>query len=97
MIERYRHGEEVSGAAAYIRDAGGEQLDCDERYGTLWRRNFPGGDDEPIVMIELVSPTSEPDGRRMRHWLRVPPNTTTSRKAWMFSRSGRRYNPRKET
>jgi hypothetical protein len=38
MIERYRHGEEVSGAAAYIRDAGGERLDRDEHYGTLWRR-----------------------------------------------------------
>jgi hypothetical protein len=43
MIERYRRGDEVSGAAAYIRDAGGEQLDCDERYGTLWRRDLPGG------------------------------------------------------
>jgi hypothetical protein len=27
MIERYRHGEEVSGSAAYIRDAGGERPD----------------------------------------------------------------------
>ena len=92
MIERYRHGEEVSGAAAYILDAGGERLDHDERYGTLWRHDFPGGDDEPIVMIELAN---GPDGSR--HWLRVPSNMTTARKAWTFARSGRTYNPHKET
>jgi hypothetical protein len=39
MVERYRHGEEVHGAAAFIRDAGAVGLDHDERYGTLWRRN----------------------------------------------------------
>jgi len=97
MIERYRHGEEVSGAAAYIRDAGGEQLDRDDRYGTLWRRDFPGGDDEQIVMIELANSTPEPDGARRPHWVRVPPKTTTARKAWTFSQSGRTYNPRKES
>jgi hypothetical protein len=98
MIERYRHGEEVSGAPAYVRDAGGEQLDRDERYGTLWRRDLPGGgDDEAIVMIELMNPTPQPDGSRRCQWLRVPPSITTARKAWTFSQSGRKYNPRKET
>jgi hypothetical protein len=49
MIERYRHGEEVSGAAAYVRDSRAERLDHDERFGTLYRRNvapsvrLPGG------------------------------------------------------
>ena len=35
MVERYRHGEEVHGAAAFIRDAGAVRLDHDECYGTL--------------------------------------------------------------
>jgi hypothetical protein len=103
MIERYRHGEEVSGAAAYIRDAGGERLDHNERYGTLWRREFrkdeEGSVEEPIVMVEVLNSTPEPDGSRKRYWLRVPPSMTTAREAvaWTFGLSGREYDPLKET
>jgi hypothetical protein len=97
MIERYRHGEEISGGAAYIRDAGGERLDHDERYGTLWRRNVPG--DEPIVMVEVANATPEPDGRRKRYWLRVPPNARTARDAvaWTFDVPAAEYHPAIET
>jgi hypothetical protein len=97
MIERYRHGEDVSGAAAYVRDSGAERLDSDERFGTLWRRNVPG--DEPIVMIEVVNATPEPDGRRKRYWLRVPPGTQTAHEAvaWTFGLSARDYTPAIET
>jgi hypothetical protein len=97
MIDRYRHGEEVSGSAAFIRDAGGERLDHDERFGTLWRRNVPG--DEPIVMIEMVNSTPEPDGRRKRYWLRVPPNMTTAHEAvaWSFNVPAKDYAPKVET
>jgi hypothetical protein len=77
MIERYRHGEEIHGAAAFIRDAGGERLDYDERYGTLWRRGIPR--DEPIVMVEVVNRTRELDGSFKRYWLRVPPGMRTAR------------------
>jgi hypothetical protein len=97
MIDRYRHGEEVSGSAAFIRDAGGERLDHDERFGTLWRRNVP--DDEPIVMMEVVNSTREPDGRRKRYWLRVPPNMTTAHEAvaWTFNVPAKDYAPKVET
>jgi hypothetical protein len=97
MIELYRHGEEVSGAAAYFRDAGGERLDHDERYGTLWRRNVP--DDEPMVMVEVVNSTPEPDGSRKRYWLRVPPQMRTAREAvaWTFGKSPQEYAPAAET
>jgi hypothetical protein len=97
MIDRYRHGEEVSGSAAFIRDAGGERLDHDERFGTLWRRNVP--DDEPIVMIEMVNSTPEPDGRRKRYWLRVPPNMATAHEAvaWSFNVPAKDYTPKVET
>jgi hypothetical protein len=97
MIERYRHGEEIHGAAAFIRDAGGERLDHDERYGTLWWRNVPG--DEPIVTIEVVNRTREPDGSFKRYWLRVPPTMRTAREAvaWTFGMPAEQYAPEIET
>jgi hypothetical protein len=71
MIERYRHGEEVSGVAAFMRDAGATRLDHDERYGTLWRRDVEDG--EPLVMVVVINATREPDGSFKRYWLRVHP------------------------
>jgi hypothetical protein len=99
MIERYRHGEDTSGIAAYMRDGGGERLDHDGRYGTLWRRDARAGEDEPTVMVEVVNSTPEPDGSRKRYWLRVPPDMQTAREAvaWTFGLSGAEYDPAKET
>jgi hypothetical protein len=105
MIERYRHGEEVHGAAAFIRDAGGRRLDHDERYGTLWRRVIRGDaerrtpGDEPIVMLEVVNRTPEPDGSFKRYWLRVPPTMRTAREAvaWTFNMRAEQYAPRIES
>jgi hypothetical protein len=97
MIQRYRHGEEIAGPAAFLRDSGGERLDHDESYGTLWRRNVP--DDEPIVMIEVVNRTPEPDGRFKRYWLRVPPTMRTAHEAvaWTFDMPAEQYAPELET
>ena len=97
MIERYRHGEGVSGSAAYVRDSGAKRLDHDERFGTLWRRDLP--DDEPIVMIEVINSTPEPDGRFKRYWLRVPPDTKTAHEAvaWTFGVPAKDYAPTVET
>ena len=97
MIERYRHGENVSGSAAYVRDAGAKRLDHDERFGTLWRRDLPN--DEPIVMIEVINSTPEPDGRFKRYWLRVPPDTKTAHEAvaWTFGVPAKDYAPTVET
>ncbi|MGP0091026.1 MAG: DUF6745 domain-containing protein [Xanthobacteraceae bacterium] len=97
MIERYRHGDEISGAAAYIRDTAGELLDHDERCGTLWRRRIEW--DEPIVMLEVVNATREQDGRFKRYWLRVPPTMSKAREAvaWTFGMSADEYQPLVET
>jgi hypothetical protein len=97
MIECYRRGEEVSGAAAYVRDSGAERLDHDERFGTLYRRDAPG--DEPIVMLEVVNSTPEPDGSSKRYWLRVPPQMQTAREAsaWTFGLTPKEYDPLVET
>jgi hypothetical protein len=71
MIERYRLGEEIHGAGAFMRDAGGKALDHDERFGTLWHRAIK--DDEPIVILEVINSTREPDGHFKHYWLRVHP------------------------
>jgi hypothetical protein len=97
MIDRYKLFEDVSGAAAYIRDAGGRRVDHDERYGTLWRREV--SDDEAILMIEVVNSTPEQDGKFKRYWLRVPPETRTAQEAvaWTFGVNASDYAPQIET
>jgi hypothetical protein len=97
MIERYRCGDTVDGPAAYMRDAGGRPLEHDERYGTLWRCDVPAND--PLVMIEVINATAEPDGRFRHHWLRVPPTVTSAREAvaWTFGMEAAEYTPRIET
>jgi len=52
MIERY-------GTARYLQDSGAKKLGQDA-FGILWRRDVP--EDEPIVMVEVLNPTPEPDG-----------------------------------
>jgi hypothetical protein len=51
------------------------------------------------VMIEMVNSTPEPDGRRKRYWLRVPPNMTTAHEAvaWSFNVPAKDYAPKVET
>ena len=97
MIERFKHGEDIHGAAAYMRDAGGKTLDHDERFGTLWRREV--ADDEPIVILEVINSTREPDGHFKHYWLRVPPNMKTAHEAsaWTFDIPVKDYAPLIET
>ena len=97
MIDRYHHDAEIKGAAAYIRDAGGKRLDHDESFGTLWRREV--NDDEPIVMLEVVNSTREPDGSFKKYWLRVPPTITKAQEAaaWTFDVPAKDYDPQIET
>jgi hypothetical protein len=76
MIERYRDGDPIYGPAAFLLDAGATRLDYDEAFGTLWGRDVAG--DEPIVMVEVVNKTPEPDGSYGRYWLRVHPEIAAS-------------------
>jgi hypothetical protein len=71
MMERYCLGDKMCGATAFMHDAGATQLDHDERHGTLWRCDVRR--DEPIVMVEMLGTTREPDGSFKRYWLRVHP------------------------
>lgn len=60
MIDRYRRGEEVSGAVAYCRDGGAKVLERSDDHGLLLCRDVAG--DEPIIMVQVLNPTPEPDG-----------------------------------
>lgn len=83
MIERY-------GLARFRQEAGAQRLHRD-RWGTLWR--VPVSDDEPVVTVEVVNSTPEPDGKRRRYELRVPPGMRTALEAvaWTFGLSPRDY------
>jgi hypothetical protein len=70
MIERYRHGEATHGIAAFLRDADAHRLDHDAAFGTLWRRDI---DEEPLLVVEVVNHSPEPDGSFKHYFLRVAP------------------------
>ncbi|WP_346262989.1 DUF6745 domain-containing protein [Plantactinospora sp. ZYX-F-223] len=80
----------------YLRESRATALHRDE-YGVLWRLDLP--QDEPLVMVEVVNATPEPDGTRRTYWLRVPPDTRTARAgvAWTFGVEPERYAPLVQT
>ncbi|WP_432975740.1 DUF6745 domain-containing protein [Dactylosporangium sp. CA-233914] len=80
------------GYERYLREAGAHRVAQDET-GTLWRLNF--ADDEPLVMVEVINSTPEPDGTSRVYWLRVPPATRTAREgvAWTFGLTEAEYRP----
>lgn len=87
---------EVYGFDRYLADTGATPVDRDVM-GVLWRINLPG--DEPVVMVEVVNATPEPDGTRRTYWLRVPPRTRTAREAvaWTFGLDPAAYRPLAQT
>ena len=89
MLEHY-------GYDRYLADSGAEPLQRDET-GVLWRITLEG--DEPLVMVEVVNSTPEPDGTHRTYWLRVPPRTRTAREgvAWTFGLTEEEYTPQRET
>ncbi|MEV5434364.1 DUF6745 domain-containing protein [Streptomyces sp. NPDC052701] len=89
MLEHY-------GYDRYLADSGARPLHRDET-GTLWRIDLP--DDEPVVMVEVLNSTPEPDGTRRTYWLRVPPSTRTAKAgvAWTFGLQADVYAPVRET
>ena len=63
MMERY-------GLDRYIKDSGAHKVHSDD-WGTLWRKDVP--DDEPLVMVEVLNSTPEPDGSFKTYFLRCDP------------------------
>ncbi|WP_439674409.1 DUF6745 domain-containing protein [Embleya sp. MST-111070] len=87
---------EIYGYDRYLREVGAQPLDRDET-GVLWEIDLD--DDEPIVMVEVLNSTPEPDGSVRTYWLRVPPDTETAREgvAWTFGLGPDDYRPLRET
>jgi hypothetical protein len=87
---------EIYGYDRYLAETGAEPIHRDET-GVLWAIRLPG--DEPVVMVEVVNSTPEPDGTYRTYYLRVPPRTRTAREgvAWTFGLDESDYRPQKET
>jgi hypothetical protein len=70
-------------------------VDWDAFRGAPWRRPT----DEPIMMVEVLNSTPEPDGSRKTYFLRVPPTMTTAREAvaWTFGLGTVEYRPAMES
>lgn len=87
---------EYYGYDRYLSDSGARPIHRDES-GTLWRIELAG--DEPVVMVEVLNSTPEPDGTHRTYWLRVPPTTREAKEgvAWTFGLGAEAYAPLRET
>ena len=87
LVERF-------GAERLLRE-GNAMLVAEDESGRLWRRELNRWREEPIVMVEVVNSTREPDGSRKTYFLRVPPDTRTARDAvaWTFGLGSDEYIP----
>jgi hypothetical protein len=95
-LELRRIMTESYGLHRYLRDAGGRVVGQDT-HGRLWRLDRPGA--EPLVMVEVVNSTPEPDGSHATYWLRVPPDIRSAHAAvaWTFRLNEGTYRPLAET
>ena len=91
--ERRRVAMERIGIEPFMHALGGAVVQQDD-YGRLWRTEREV-DGEPLVAVEVVNSTPEPDGSYRRYFLRVPPSTRTARRgvAWSFGLTRRAYAP----
>jgi len=89
LIEIYGHDRFLLGARA-------KKLHVDD-WGTLWRVDLP--DDQPLLMVEVLNSTPEPDGAFKTYHLRVPPDMRTAHQAvaWTFQMTEEEYQPAIQT
>jgi Domain of unknown function (DUF6745) len=95
-LELRRVMTEAYGLERYLRDAGASLVGRDG-YGSLWRPDQPG--EEPLLMVEVVNATPDPDGSHATYWLRVPPDISSAHAAvaWTFGLNTATYRPSAET
>jgi hypothetical protein len=98
LVERF-------GPERLVRE-GGATLVHEDETGRLWRRDLERSQyawrpvrEEPLLMVEVVNRTPEPDGSSRTYWLRVPPTMRTARDAvaWTFGMAGGSWRPEAES
>lgn len=91
--ERRRVAIERIGLERFLTGLDARVVQQDD-YGRLWRTERDIGG-EPLVAVEVVNATVEPDGTYRRYFLRVPPEARTARwaVAWTFGLTWRAYAP----
>ena len=91
--ERRRVAMERIGVEPFMAALRGSVVQQDD-YGRLWRTER-GIDGEPLVAVEVVNSTPDPDGSYRRYFLRVPPETRTAKRgiAWSFGLTKVQYAP----
>ena len=107
MISHTRNAEvrrvlmEMYGQEKYLKDTGAFVINEGRDGRKLWMR--PQADDEetgiPLVMVELINSTPEPDGTHKHYFLRVAPNIRNADEAVAstFRMGSDDYDPRIET
>jgi len=80
----------------FLKDSDAKPVHEDDA-GKLWRINM--GNDEAVVLVEVVNASPEPDGTFNVYFLRVPPNIRTAKAgvAWTFGLSAKDYQPLAQT
>ncbi len=83
---------EMLGHECFLAAAKG-RLVQEDGFGRLRRIQF--NDYEPLLMLEVINATADPDGGARRHLLRVPPETESAHEAVArsFSRRVGDYGP----
>jgi hypothetical protein len=89
LVCRYCGSDDLAPSFIKRRDRRVQEDD----FGRLHRIQFY--DYEPLLMVEVVNATSEPDGSVRRHLLRLPPEMETAHAAvaWSFGRRTKDYAP----
>lgn len=84
------------GVEKFLLDSGATEVHSD-KYGILYSRYLPY--DEPLVMVQVVNSTREPDGSLKDYFIRVPPTMRTAREAvaWSFGLQSDEYDPLEES
>jgi len=97
-IEMRRIFFEIFGSGNYMKEKGGEIVN-EDAVGKLWRLNQVPNEEEPMVLVELLNSTPNPDGSQKTYFLRVSPEVKSAREAvaMSFGLDAKEYNPLIET
>ncbi|CAN5530600.1 hypothetical protein BH11CYA1_BH11CYA1_06110 [soil metagenome] len=97
-VELRRVMIDMYGWERYLKNSRLEKLH-EDKYGILYCKDLGGRPWHSIFVVEVVNATPEPNGKRRRYLLRVPPHMKTAREAvaWTFGMTEDTYKPEFES